>query len=462
MYNKLKIKGFRGFSEEQVLPIAIPDHIHNGSGLTIVVGANNTGKSTIWESFRALGSNHVSFTEGKRNKKANNQIFLSIENTLTGDRTFLQSLSNGGSETEKNNQNFSCFSLPSRRTFSPFFGKNQWDRKVYISNAMRLSSSRSERNDSFSFRLFDTNSSLEKREHFNKELKKVFDFIPQWTIEQSDTGQYYVKLIFNDSTHNSDGAGEGFLSVFTIVDALFDSEKESMIVIDEPELSLHPALQKRLFNLLLEYSRNRQIVIFTHSPFFINWKTLSNGTILARTTKQDDSIKIYTLSGKSKEAIKKLIEDIHNLRLLGLEANEAFFLEDNIILTEGQDDVLYYREYFQKKYPNINWNFFGWGVGGAEKMKLISSILKDLGFRKVIGILDRDKIDFCQNLEKEFPEYKFLTIPAKDVRDKEERKQKDAVSGLFKDVGELKQEYQNEMDTIENSIKTYLNVSPNS
>ena len=48
------------------------------------------------------------------------------------------------------------------------------------------------------------------------------------------------------------------------------------------------------------------------------------------------------------------------------------------------------------------------------------------------------------------------------LRDKEERKAKEAVSGLFKDIGELKPEYQNEMDAIENSIKTYLNVSLNS
>lgn len=83
MYKELKIKGLRGFGTEQTLNLAVPVDDKEGSGLTIIVGANNSGKSTIWEAFRALsGQQDVSFTEGQRNKNANHQIKISISDTM--------------------------------------------------------------------------------------------------------------------------------------------------------------------------------------------------------------------------------------------------------------------------------------------------------------------------------------------------------------------------------------------
>ena len=66
----MSIKGLRGFAEEQILQFAQPNG-ETGSGLTILVGPNNGGKSTIIESIQALAaplSNPPRFTEGQRNK----------------------------------------------------------------------------------------------------------------------------------------------------------------------------------------------------------------------------------------------------------------------------------------------------------------------------------------------------------------------------------------------------------
>lgn len=45
-YSKIQIRGFRGFGTVQTLNIAIPNRT-KGSGLTIIVGPNNSGKSTM-------------------------------------------------------------------------------------------------------------------------------------------------------------------------------------------------------------------------------------------------------------------------------------------------------------------------------------------------------------------------------------------------------------------------------
>ena len=54
MIDTISIAGLRGFGEEQTLSFAKPDHQTAGSGLTFIVGANNTGKTTIIEAIRAF------------------------------------------------------------------------------------------------------------------------------------------------------------------------------------------------------------------------------------------------------------------------------------------------------------------------------------------------------------------------------------------------------------------------
>ena len=46
-YKELKILEFRGFSKECSIEFAIPNEKEEGSGLTILVGENNSGKTSI-------------------------------------------------------------------------------------------------------------------------------------------------------------------------------------------------------------------------------------------------------------------------------------------------------------------------------------------------------------------------------------------------------------------------------
>lgn len=70
MIKKLTIHGLRGFGEERTIHFSIPDNNKIGSGLTIMVGANNSGKTTIFEALRSFNSSEEmppSFSERKRN-----------------------------------------------------------------------------------------------------------------------------------------------------------------------------------------------------------------------------------------------------------------------------------------------------------------------------------------------------------------------------------------------------------
>jgi predicted ATP-dependent endonuclease of OLD family len=458
---KITIEGIRGYGETQTLNLAQPNSLL-GSGLSCIVGPNNSGKSTIYESFRAISQNGApSFTEGKRNKEAGDKICLRI---FRDEKTYLEltSIEFGGSETIFKQHGITendvkIFTLPSRRTFNPFFGKNPWDRNVYLNNS-HFQSIRANQNDNFSNRLFK----IQQDPHdFNLVLAKVLDEVPNWNIEQSDSGQYYLKFNFNKANHNSDGAGEGLLSLFTIVDALYDSNVNDIIVIDEPELSLHPALQKKLLNLFLEYAKTRQIIILTHSPYLISWDSLFNGGKLARVIKEESNSRIYELSPDTIGGLKSFKDNLFNPHILGIDSKEVFFLHNKIILVEGQEDVIYYHKILELLDHELDGEFYGWGVGGADNMDKIIPLLNDLGFTKIAVILDDNKKQNIPSLSSKYNYFHFTSIPSEDVVIKPKQQDPTTMTtGLINRGGTiLTPEYIEDIKEIFKSVNNYFEVS---
>lgn len=451
----IKISGLRGFGVEQYLHFAIPNG-EKGSGITILVGANNGGKSTVVEAIRLFANRHPpSFTIGKRNQKTNGKIEIFID-----DQKGIRTIETGGSECEwinvETNPCQSIFVVPSRRYFSPFFGKGLHNRNEYIS-AYGLPTFRGSSIEQFANRLFQIQNNREK---FDSILSKVINPLPNWSIDQSDSGQYFLKFDSGKSFHNSDGLGEGFISLFFIIDALYDSNPNDVIVIDEPELSLHPSLQKKLCNLILAFSKDRQIIYATHSPYFVSFMALFNGAKIARIYKNGEDIIIANVKDSTKERLKGFYKNYQNPHILGLNACEIFFQEDAIMLVEGQDDVVYYdliaRELLK---IDLKGNFFGWGVGGADNMETIATLLVDLGFEKVVGIVDFDKKNLVEKLENTFPKYKFFYIPANDIRTKPEVKPRKKIEGLLDEKREIRSEYKEKTEELFKKINSYFELT---
>ena len=451
MIKEISISGFRGFGISQTVKFAIPKDSKPGSGLTIITGANNSGKTTIIESIRAFNSSDSpSFSEGRRNVQTGGKINLTLMDDL--DNLYsIASVEGGGSSTEKNvKTTFQHYILQSRRAVPFEFSKTEWDKKQYISLSQKLDSQRTSSLDNFSARIFQ----IEKNKaEFNALIAKILGSDFQWTVEQRDSGNYYIKYTKDGIVHSSEGVGDGIWSIFTICAALFDASPNSVIVIDEPELSIHPALQKLLMQIFVDYSKDRQIIISTHSPYFINWEAIINGAQLIRVVKEGSNSKCYHISNASRSMFSGIIKDLNNPHTLGLDANEVFFLEDKIILVEGQEDVVIFRKMAQKIKQNIHGNFFGWGVGGAPKMETFLNLFVDMGYKHVAIILDGDKKETSDNLEEKFEKngYKFFVLPTDDIRDKRERHIQ-AKTGVATEKGELKEEYETNIKKLVDDI----------
>lgn len=451
---KISIHGYRGFREVGNLNFAEPNG-RDGSGLTVITGPNNSGKSCILECLRTRsGGDSVSFTSGTRNSLVD---LVTINFLVNGKEESIRSVARGSSETQRVgvDQSLKVFVLPSRRAFNPYFSKSEYSRDVYIQNNP-LPAQRSSVLGMFEFRLFAT---LKNPGPFNEILAEALGYKPNWTIDQSDQGQYFLKFFNGEHSHSSDGMGEGIVSIFSIVDALYDSKPGDVIVIDEPELSLHPSLQRRIASLLMKFARDRQIIISTHSPYFVDLHALQNGGHLARVVSGNGGTRIHELTPNSRAAVIKLGSgNLYNPHVFGLDARELFFQDNGIVLTEGQEDVLLYPRVAEQLALSIPGHFFGWGAGGASNIAHLCLILSDLGFSKVAGLLDGDKVKEAEDLRQKYPKFHFDCIPAKDIRTKPARAPVGAVVGLLDDRLQLRPEHADAMRRLLVSLSAHMNA----
>lgn len=454
MITRLSCLGFRGFAEEQSLNLAVPNG-KPGSGLTILVGPNGGGKSTLVECFHqiTLIDRNVTFSEGKRNKRAGDKVEICIE--FDDSKGVLKTINNGALTRWTGPQRPDIYYLPSRRFFNPFFGMMQWDRETYLRN-QQIFQFRSASLDQYTSRLIDLNAKGARQ--FNEMLARIIGEHIEWTIDQSDSGSQFVKITKGDgSYHNSDGLGEGILSLMFIVDALCGPDNET-VVIDEPELSLHPQLQKRLLREMIERSKHSQVVISTHSPNMVSLEAIVNGAMIARVYNDGESSHISMIDDESRHFINSTLHNVCNPHVLGLDARSCFFEEDKLIITEGQEDVVLYPVILDQLKFNYAFPFFGFGAGGADSIRPVAHLLHVFGFKQIGAIYDGDKEEECTKFNEEFGQYgyKAWMIPANDIRDKKAREKKE-VDGLLTDKMKLKRAYRGDVSIMFNEIYDFLN-----
>jgi hypothetical protein len=215
-------------------------------------------------------------------------------------------------------------------------------------------------------------------------------------------------------------------------------------------------LLQTLRELICDYSATRQIVYATHSPQFIDWEAICNGANIIRVYIENYGSMTGALSTATRSKIFGLLSDLNNPHVLGLDASEIFFLSDNIVLVEGQEDVIFYRKIMQQLNIILPCSFYGWGVGGASKMGTISCLLSDLGFSKVVGILDNNMSSHVATLSASFPNYKFFAIPADDVRSKPARQARPAVAGLIDSDGNVSSSHKESISSLFMNINKYM------
>ena len=126
--------------------------------------------------------------------------------------------------------------------------------------------------------------------------------------------------------------------------------KNSIILIDEPELSLHPKWQQRIIEVYKKIGENNQIIIATHSPHILGSVSSENIFILYR----DENGKIEAKTGDELyssygQPVDRVLKDI-----MGLESIRTPKIDKDLEeLRKLVDEDKYETKEFKEKYNDL-------------------------------------------------------------------------------------------------------------
>lgn len=156
--------------------------------------------------------------------------------------------------------------------------------------------------------------------------------------------------------------------------------QNGLMVIDEPELHLHPQLQKQFVALIDEISQklNIQFIIATHSPIMVNEQNINN---VYRFYRKNNFTHIVSPQQYYLEQESNLVQ------MLKFTNSSKMFFVDTIIMCEGETDEYFfnfYLSYLMEK--SDDWkarirNYEIMNVNGKGSYKMWRKFLKKFGLK---------------------------------------------------------------------------------
>ncbi len=182
----------------------------------------------------------------------------------------------------------------------------------------------------------------------SKYLKKLgYD----WTLKLIDKNKNIYEILLSKEGKefyiNQASSGEKEIINFLLGVFAFNINN-GIIIIDEPELHLHPKWQNLLLELFIELSSftKNQFIISTHSPVFINDKSYNH--IFRIYKDKNNTSKVTVLKDNDQLKLKDILHIINSTN------NEKIFFADIVILVEGITDRLIFQKILSEYLENSN------------------------------------------------------------------------------------------------------------
>lgn len=159
----------------------------------------------------------------------------------------------------------------------------------------------------------------------------------------------------------------------------------SVIIVDEPELHLHPKWINVLRGFFMEYAftRKNQVMVVTHSSTFINSSTYR---FLTRVYKDETgSSNIYQISSDDNSEKKEL------LHFINATNNEKVFFSDFVVMVEGDTDEIVFKRILEtiKREKHYTQNIEVMQIRGKTNHEKYGKFLESLQIRSCfIGDID--------------------------------------------------------------------------
>ena len=169
----------------------------------------------------------------------------------------------------------------------------------------------------------------------------------QWSINLQLKGSDWEYCYFDD-------LWAGQQSMLLLIFSLLGNDlTDGFIIIDEPELHIHPQLQKELALLFNQLSKKywTQFFLSTYSALFINEDNITN---VYRFSKENWWTKIFTPNLKIASDDSKLVH------LLRYENLSKIFFVNKIIMVEWDSDLYFFSHYLKWLQEQPWWEFITW------------------------------------------------------------------------------------------------------
>lgn len=189
--------------------------------------------------------------------------------------------------------------------------------------------------------------------------------------------RYWGESIYLNDKYSEACAGSGELKIFNLIEKVMEAPQKSLILIDEPEMYLHPGAQVRLLKFLLDQIKRKhhQIVMASHSSAII--KTLPK-----------EAIKVLVQGIDDKVSIVENIEPLKAFCYLGevVDDQKINIIAEDVMAAKIITRVLENKDW--KKRFNIVPS-----PGGADDIQLTSipAIISTNCYQKQYVFLDGDK-----------------------------------------------------------------------
>jgi len=203
----------------------------------------------------------------------------------------------------------------------------------------------------------------------------------------------FIQIIKNNYPISIEQTASGLYEILLILTAII-GERGKIILLDEPELHLHPSMQKRILNLLVEYSNveKNQIMLITHSPYLVSGENIENTWCFKRIyngTKVHNISEVLSNLSKNEKGKFKSRLSIADVRSL--------LFSQGVILVEGLSDKLVIEQvdkYLSDKGKGANINEKEWvvlDIGGKTNLPSFIKLCQTLDVPHV-AVLDEDAL----------------------------------------------------------------------
>lgn len=189
--------------------------------------------------------------------------------------------------------------------------------------------------------------------------------------------------------------GEGLQNamVLAILRAFESTQKKgAILLIEEPEMFLHPQMQRSLYKTLRKIGENNQVIYATHSPHFVSIPEFDE-VLLVRKGANGTEVtpSDLSLTPALREKFRKELDP---------ERNEFFFAR-RVLFVEGDTEKLALPEFAAKR--DLDLDKVGVTiveVGGKRSLKAMAEVAISFGIPTGI-LFDRDSGEFGSKREEE-------------------------------------------------------------